>query len=96
MKESKSMFKGPGFVGVALCAACCALPIFGVMLGVGALSVLSKYFEWAGVAALVFALVFLAIYYFKKRQTPSQQYERRLFRSQIIALPSRTVKTIFL
>jgi len=71
MKDSKKMFKSLGFVGIALCAACCALPIVGVMIGVGSLSVLSRYFEWAGIAALILALGFFGIYYFRKRQTPA-------------------------
>jgi hypothetical protein len=71
MKESKKLFKGLGFVGIALCAACCALPIVGVMLGVGTLSVLSAFFEWAGIASLVLALVFFAIYFTRRKKAPS-------------------------
>lgn len=71
MRESKKMFKGLGLIGISLCVACCALPLVGVMLGVGALSVISMYFEWAGIAALVLALVFFGLYYFKKKQAPS-------------------------
>ncbi len=71
MKESKKLFKGLGFIGIALCAACCALPIVGVMLGVGTLSVLSRYFEWAGIASLVLALVFFGIYFTRKKKAPA-------------------------
>ena len=71
MKESKKLFNGLGFVGIALCAVCCALPIVGVMLGVGTLSVLSKYFEWAGIASLALALVFFGIYFARKKKAPS-------------------------
>jgi hypothetical protein len=71
MKDSKRMLKSLGLVGIALCAACCALPIIGVMVGVGSLSVLSRYFEWAGIAALVLALAFFGIYYFRKKSTPA-------------------------
>lgn len=71
MKESKKLFKGLGFIGIALCAACCALPIVGVMLGVGTLSVLSKYFEWAGIASLILALVFFGVYFTRKKKAPS-------------------------
>ena len=69
MKDSKKIFKGFGFVGIALCAACCALPIVGVMTGVG--SVLSGYFEWVSIAALVLALGFFGIYYFRKKRAPA-------------------------
>jgi hypothetical protein len=71
MKESKKLFKGLGIAGIALCAVCCALPILGVMLGVSAFSVLSHYFEWAGMTTLVLALFFFIVYYFKKRQAPA-------------------------
>lgn len=64
------MFKGLGIIGFALCAACCTLSIIGVMVGVGSLSVLSRYFEWAGIAAMVLALAFFGIYYFRKKQAP--------------------------
>lgn len=71
MRESKKLFKGLGFIGIALCAACCALPIVGVMLGVGTLSILSKYFEWAGIASLLLALVFFVIYFTRKKKAPA-------------------------
>ncbi len=68
MRESKKWFKNFGFIGMALCAACCALPIVGVMLGVGSLAMLSKYFEWVGISALVLAVVLFGLYYFKKQK----------------------------
>jgi hypothetical protein len=69
MKASKRLHTTLGLLGIVMCAACCALPIFGVMAGMGTLSVLSKYFEWAGIAAIVLAAVFFVIYVTKKRSS---------------------------
>ena len=71
MKGSKNYFKSFGFVAIGLCIACCAFPIVGVLIGIGTLSVISKYIEWAGVAALVLAVVSFGIYYAKKRKAPA-------------------------
>jgi len=71
MKKSKKLFKSLGFIGIALCAACCALPIVAVLAGVGTLTALSTYFEWAGIAALVLALGFFGIYFMRKKKVPS-------------------------
>lgn len=71
MKTSKKLHNGLGLLGIVLCAACCALPIFGVMLGMGTLSVLSKYFEWAGIAAIILSVVFFVIYMARKKKPAS-------------------------
>jgi hypothetical protein len=71
MKDSKKVFKNLGFIGVGLCAACCLLPIIGVLLGMGALTFLTGILEMAGIIALVGAIVFFAVYYFKERKAPA-------------------------
>jgi hypothetical protein len=71
MKESKNLFKRFGFIAIGLCVACCAFPVIGVLLGIGALSLLSKYIEWAGMGALILAVVSFAIYYYKKMKAPA-------------------------
>ncbi len=68
MKDSKKMFKGFGFIGLALCAICCALPFLGVALWAGGFAVLSQYFESAAIATLVLTLIFFGIAYFQKRE----------------------------
>src|SRR5688572_12833349 len=71
MKDSKKLFKNLGFIGVGLCAACCLLPIVGVMFGMGALTFLAGFLEWAGIIATVAAVVFFGIYYFRSRKAPT-------------------------
>ena len=70
MKQSKILFKRFGFIAIGLCVACCAFPMIGVLLGIGALSVLSKYIEWAGIGALILAVVSFGIYYYRKMKAP--------------------------
>ena len=70
MKDSKNIFKKIGLIGVGLCAACCLLPIAAVTFGVGALTVISAYIEWVGVVAMIIALMFFGIYYFRKKNAP--------------------------
>jgi hypothetical protein len=68
MKDSKKLFKKLGFIGVGLCAACCLLPIVGVMFGMAALTFLTGFLEWAGLVAMASAAIFFGIYLFKKRK----------------------------
>ena len=66
-----NLFKNFGFAGIALCAICCALPIAGAIFGIGTLTVLAKYFEWAGIAAIVLALTFFIVWTVKKKKAPA-------------------------
>jgi hypothetical protein len=70
MKDSNKLFKKLGFIAVGLCAACCLLPIVGVLLGMGALTILTGFLEWAGILAMIAAIVFLGVYYFKSKRAP--------------------------
>jgi hypothetical protein len=71
MKDSKALFKKLGFIGIGLCAACCLLPIVGVLFGMGALTFISGFLEIAGVIAMVVAIVFFAIYFMRSRKAPA-------------------------
>ena len=69
MKDSKKMFKGFGFIGLVLCAVCCALPFSGIALGVGGFAMFAQYFESAAIAILSLTLIFFGIAYFRKEKT---------------------------
>lgn len=71
MKDSKNLFKKLGLIGIGLCAACCLLPIVAVMFGVGALTAIGAYLEWAGIVAMILAVVFFAIYFLRRKQAPA-------------------------
>lgn len=71
MNEPRKIFKSLGITGIALCAVCCALPIFGALLGVGTLSILANYFEWAGIASIVLALIFFGAQFMRKKKVPA-------------------------
>jgi hypothetical protein len=53
------MFKRVGFIGLALCAVCCALPFSGIALWAGGFAIFYQYFESAAIATLVLTLIFL-------------------------------------
>ena len=69
MKDSKDVFKRLAFIGISLCAACCLLPIVGVLFGLGALTFISGFLEVAGIIAIVAAVVFFAIYFVRSKKT---------------------------
>jgi hypothetical protein len=75
MKDSNKLFKKLGFIGVGLCAVCCVLPIVGVMFGMGALTVLTGFLEWAGILAMIAAVVFLGVYYLRSKKAPACDIE---------------------
>jgi hypothetical protein len=69
--QQTNLFKNFGFAGIALCAICCSLPIAGAAFGIGTLTMLAKYFEWAGIAAIVFAVAFFGVWTLRKKKAPS-------------------------
>ncbi len=69
MNDSKKMFKAFGFIGLALCGVCCALPFLGVALWAGGFAVFYQYFESAAIATLVLVPIFFGIAYFRKEKT---------------------------
>ena len=71
MKDSKKLFKSLGFIGIGLCAACCLLPIVAMLFGVGALTFLTGFLEWAGIIAMTVAVIFFSIYFVRSRKAPA-------------------------
>ena len=71
MKDLKEMFKGFGFIGLGLCAVCCALPISGIVFWAGGFAVVYHYFDYAAIAALVLAIIFLGVSHFRKEKAPA-------------------------
>src|SRR5690606_24764281 len=65
---TERLFKNPRIMCAVLCASCCAIPIIGLALGVGTLTVLSRYLEWAGVGAIMLSALFFIMYLIKKRK----------------------------
>jgi len=68
MKDSNNVFKKAGLTGVGLCAACCLLPIAGLIFGMGPLNYIAGFLEWACIAAMTSAVIFFGVYLFKKRR----------------------------
>jgi hypothetical protein len=71
MKDSKRLFKNLGLIGMSLCAACCLLPVAGVMLGLGALTFLTEFLEVTGIIAMIAAIALPGIYYFRSKKAPA-------------------------
>lgn len=59
------------FIGAGLCAAYCVLPIIGTLFGLGALALIAKYHEIAGVIAIVAAITFFTISLVRGRKAPA-------------------------
>ncbi|MBA4057727.1 MAG: hypothetical protein C0490_23635 [Marivirga sp.] len=88
MKDSKKLFKNLGFIGISLCVACCLLPIVAVVFGMGALTVISGYLEWVGIATMVLAIIFFAIYYYRKKTATACDIDCECKTENKIANPS--------
>jgi hypothetical protein len=71
MKDSNSLSRKLGMIGIGLCVACCLFPIAAVTFGVGAITAISAYMTWFGIIPMIFAVVVFGIYYYRKRQSPS-------------------------
>ncbi len=69
-KEPGKMAKTLGFLGIGLCALCCALPIIGIVGGAGILSAISLYAEKAALVLLIISAAFIAVWLYKKKQAP--------------------------
>lgn len=71
MEKSKittSTAKKMGWIGISLCALCCALPIIGAAIGMASLTALSFYLEKIGILALGIAAFFFWFAWYKKRK----------------------------
>lgn len=66
-KEPAKMAKTLGFIGIGLCALCCALPIVGIIGSAGILSTISLYADHAALVFLILSAAFLAVWFYRKR-----------------------------
>jgi hypothetical protein len=69
-KEPGKMAKTFGFIGIGLCALCCALPIIGIIGGAGILATISLYAEKVALVLLIISAAFFAVWFYRKRQAP--------------------------
>lgn len=49
-------------IGVSLCAACCMLPMVGLLSNLGTLTFLSTFLGIAGIGTMFIAIVFFILY----------------------------------
>lgn len=68
MRKVKNLFKSFGFISIGLCALCCVLPIIGMTMGIGTLTALLVYIEWAGIVAVIVTAILFVIYFLQKRK----------------------------
>jgi hypothetical protein len=71
MKDSQRLSRKLGMVGISLCMACYLFPIVTVTFGVGALTAISAYMTWFGIIAMILAVAFFGIYYYRKSRAPA-------------------------
>ena len=67
-KTTTSTAKKMGWIGISLCALCCALPIIGAALGMASLTTLSFYLEKISIIALGIAALLIWFAWYKKRK----------------------------
>ncbi len=67
-KKASRFVKKLGFLGIGLCALCCALPVAGAIAGIGAFSVLAVYFEKIGLALLIASAGLLVVGLMRQRK----------------------------
>jgi hypothetical protein len=77
MKDSGKLYKRVSFIGIGLCAVCCLFPMFAVLLGMGALTLLMGFLEWAGIVSMLAAVVFFVIYFARRRKAPACEIDCR-------------------
>jgi hypothetical protein len=68
MREPVNSFKKLGFIAAGLCVACCALPVFGLLISAGTLAIVSQHLTWAGISMLIIAILYTGVYYYRKRR----------------------------
>ena len=66
--KQKNWFKRLGWIGVALCGLCCALPVIGAAVGIASLTVLSFYLEKIAITFLSLAAFFFWYGWYSKRK----------------------------
>lgn len=68
MEKTDKTAKKLGWVGIALCGLCCALPIFGAVAGISSLTAIAFYLEKIGILALGLAGIFFIYAFYQKKQ----------------------------
>lgn len=67
-KKVTPIAKKMGWLGIALCGLCCALPIIGAAVGMASLTALSFYLEKIGILALGLAAFFFWYAWYNKKK----------------------------
>jgi arginine exporter protein ArgO len=67
--QRNEISKKLGLTGISLCAICCALPIIGASIGVGALTAVAFYLEKIGILLIGTGIIFFLYFKFKKERT---------------------------
>ena len=75
MKDSENVLRKLGLIGIGLCAACCLLPIVAITFGLGALTTLSAYLQWAGILIMGIVVILFVVYFLRKRRAPACDIE---------------------
>lgn len=70
VKETGTLAKKMGLLGIGLCALCCALPIIGIVGGAGILATVALYAEKIAIVLLIMSAASFAIWQYKKKQAP--------------------------
>jgi len=60
-----------GFLGIGLCALCCAIPIFGIIGGAGLLAGLAVYTEKIALILLVASLAAFGLAGYRRKKAPA-------------------------
>ncbi|MCV9389367.1 hypothetical protein [Reichenbachiella ulvae] len=61
------MFKKFAWAGIGLCGLCCALPLIGIITGIGSLTAFGMMAEKIGIVALGVSGVLFAIHHYRKK-----------------------------
>lgn len=70
-KEPGKLAKMLGFLGIGLCALCCALPFVGIIGGAGILATIALHAEKTAVILLILSGSAFGVWYYHKRKAPS-------------------------
>ena len=68
VKSKTPIYKKLSLLSLALCGLCCTLPVIGIVVGVGSLSLIGFYLEKLGLLLVILTILsFLYSYYSKKK-----------------------------
>lgn len=70
--NKESIAKNMGLTGIGLCVLCCALPLIGMTVGIGAFTAVAFYMEKIGIVLIGAGVIFFLYNRFKnEKQAPS-------------------------